>query len=219
MPHTGAAQPRAASADVALMAELAHSRKAMSQQQTPDHVPRPARQHQEPRESIWSVRRKHADTFFATLFTLWIVVATATTAIHLDTHPIPANTQTAEWIARAALNILLKLGPSTIAVVMIAMILNRPLTITGDVIVITYAAAKERFVYGPRRRSEEALAEAKAQAKAQTKKALAEAKAQGMAQGMAQANEKWEAWLERKEAAETNGKPFDEPPPSRSQAA
>ena len=175
----------------------------MSQQETPAQLPRPAPQHQEPRESVWSVRRKHADTFFATLFILWIALAAMATAIHLEHHPKPANTQTAEWIARAALDILLKLGPSTIAVVMIAMILNRPLTIAGGPIVITYAAAKERFVYGSRRRREQEQAQA-----------VAQAVDQAVGQAVARANAEWEAWWNRYQEAAVAGEPFNEPPPS-----
>ena len=69
----------------------------MSQQKTPDAIPRTASDRQEPRESVWSVRRKHADTFFATLFTLWIAVAVIVSLIYLNDHSRPAGMGTTEW--------------------------------------------------------------------------------------------------------------------------
>ena len=42
---------------------------------------------------------------------------------------------------------------------------------------------------------------------------LAEGRAEGRAEGLSEANRAWEAWLERKAAAESKGLPFDEPQP------
>ena len=42
-----------------------------------------------------------------------------------------------------------------------------------------------------------------------------EGRAEGRAEGRQEANQDWEAWLERREAAERDGRPFTEPPPSR----
>ena len=39
---------------------------------------------------------------------------------------------------------------------------------------------------------------------------------EGRAEGLAEANQRWEEWLQRREAAEAAGQPFDEPPPSKS---
>ena len=46
-----------------------------------------------------------------------------------------------------------------------------------------------------------------------------EGRAEGRAEGRQEANQDWEAWLERREAAERDGRPFTEPPPSRNGAA
>ena len=43
-----------------------------------------------------------------------------------------------------------------------------------------------------------------------------EARAEGRAEGEAQARAEWEAWNERRVAAEASGEPFDEPPPQLS---
>ena len=42
----------------------------------------------------------------------------------------------------------------------------------------------------------------------------AEGVAEGIAQGRAKANKAWDEWLARMQAAQRDGKPFDEPPPS-----
>ena len=164
----------------------------MSQERTPAEIPKRAPHRQEPRESVWSVRRKHADTFFATLCTLWIAVAVMATVIHLNDHTKPAEMETAEWITRTAVDILLKLGAATIPVAMIAMILNRPLTIAGGAIVITFEAAKACWVTP----------------------VILKHEARGEARGKAKANAQWEDWWNRRQAAEDSGLPFDEPPPS-----
>ena len=44
-----------------------------------------------------------------------------------------------------------------------------------------------------------------------------EGRAQGRAQGRAEERAKWEAWNNRRMAAEKDNKPFDEPPPSAEQ--
>ncbi len=36
-------------------------------------------------------------------------------------------------------------------------------------------------------------------------------------QGRQQERQRWEAWLKRRDEAEVNGLPFDEPPPSEAQ--
>ena len=41
----------------------------------------------------------------------------------------------------------------------------------------------------------------------------AEGRVEGLSEGRAEANRAWEAWLERKAAAESKGLPFDEPQP------
>ena len=45
-------------------------------------------------------------------------------------------------------------------------------------------------------------------------KQRAEGRAEGHAEGCAERDAAWEAWNRRRIAAEAEGKPFDEPPPS-----
>ena len=42
---------------------------------------------------------------------------------------------------------------------------------------------------------------------------VSEGLSQGISQGVAKSNAEWRAWLERKDAAEAQGRVFDEPPP------
>ena len=49
-----------------------------------------------------------------------------------------------------------------------------------------------------------------------TKPAIERHMSKGEERGRAEANRKWKEWLERREAAEAEGRPFDEPPPSES---
>ncbi len=57
-----------------------------------------------------------------------------------------------------------------------------------------------------RRRREENLAEGEA-------RGLAEGEAHGLIEGQAHMHRLWTEWLDRKEAAESEGVPFEEPPP------
>ena len=49
-----------------------------------------------------------------------------------------------------------------------------------------------------------------------TKPAIERHISKGEEKGRAEANQRWKEWLERREAAEAEGRPFDEPPPSES---
>ena len=163
----------------------------------PGKVTEPAGGGQEPRDSIWSVKRKYADTFFATLFTLWIGAAAGMTTTYLNDHGKPEGQTAAEYILRVALDNLLEMGAATIAIVVIAMMMTPPLTLAGGAIVITYESLKARWVT-PVIQKHEARGEAR-----------------GIAQGEERANERWNAWLERRQQAEANNQPFDEPPPTQ----
>lgn len=146
------------------------------------------------RESVWSVRRKHADTFFATLYTLWSALAIIIVAFYVKDQVKLPGMNTAEWITRSAPDILPELGAATLPIVLISMAANRPLTTAGGAIVITYEAMRQRWVTPVIQRHE----------------------ARGRAEGEARANKQWIEWWNRRQEAEANGLPFDEPPPSES---
>lgn len=104
------------------------------------------------------------------------------------------------------MDILLQMGVATIPIVMITMMLTYPLTVAGGAIVITYAAAYERFVEKPRQKRLAAQEQLKAEARA-------EGLEQGQAQGEAQANQRFAEWWQKLQQAQRDGLPFDEPPP------
>ena len=160
-----------------------------------------AAQPPEPRESIWSIRRKHTDTFFTTLFTLWLTAAVIITLIYVNDHQKPETMTNTQWVMRSIVAILPELGGITIALVLVSMILNRRLRIAGAVIVLTYEKLKEMMVLSQRR------------------KFRAEGQVLGEALGEARAHKAWTEWLERKQAAERNQLPFDESPPNSSNGA
>ena len=72
-----------------------------------------------------------------------------------------------------------------------------------EIVMILYNMVKEQIEARQSRRIEKIRAEGKA-----------EGKAEGIAEGKALAKQEWREWLERKEASEAAGTPFDEPPPS-----
>ena len=47
-------------------------------------------------------------------------------------------------------------------------------------------------------------------------KGRVEGRAEGLAEGLAEANRRWGEWLQRRNDAEAEGRPFDEPPPNES---
>ena len=49
-----------------------------------------------------------------------------------------------------------------------------------------------------------------------TKPAIERQRAKGREEGREETNRLWDEWLQRRDAAETAGQPFDEPPPSQS---
>ena len=46
----------------------------------------------------------------------------------------------------------------------------------------------------------------------------AEGREEGREEGQEQANQAWREWLRRREEAEAEGRPFDEPPPGQREA-
>ena len=72
-----------------------------------------------------------------------------------------------------------------------------------EILMILYNMVKEQIEARQSRRIEKVRAEGKA-----------EGIVEGKAEGKALAQQEWREWLERKEAAEAAGTPFDDPPPS-----
>ncbi len=65
-----------------------------------------------------------------------------------------------------------------------------------------------------RKRREESLAEGEARGLAEGEaRGLAQGEARGLIEGQTRMHRLWTEWLDRKEAAESAGVPFDDPPP------
>ena len=92
-----------------------------------------------------------------------------------------------------------------------------------EILMILYNMVKEQIEARQSRRIEKVRAEGKAEGIVEGKaEGIVEGKAEGIvegivegkAEGKALAQQEWREWLERKEAAEAAGTPFDDPPPS-----
>ena len=83
-----------------------------------------------------------------------------------------------------------------IGIAIIAMLLTRPVNIAGEVIMSVYQAMVNRFVIPVIEAHE------------------ARGRAQGLEAGHAAERAAWSEWNRRRMDAESQGQPFDEPPPS-----
>ena len=193
----------------------------------------PSQPPQEDRDSIWSIPLGRRALYFGLFtayaltgigFLVWYEVFQRTADTWQQT--ILAITQGigVTTVGAAGLALLTIEGPQTIMVV--ADYLRKKL--------IEPLEEKRRLEAEQRRqeeerRREEGYAKAKAEARAE---GLAEGLAGGLAEGLAEGREEgreegraegraenqaaWEAWNERRMAAEQRGEPFDEPPPGTS---
>ena len=160
----------------------------------------PATPQPEDRESIWSIYRRDARTFFRLVGLLWLV---ALVYIGYKTLNRPAD----EWKAAAsvtwwqtagdfALAVLSDFGGVAIGIAILSMLLTRPLNLTGELLMSLYQAMVNRFVtpvIEARRNEGRQLGSG--------------------AEGRAERDAEWRAWNRRRMAAEAQGLPFTEPPP------
>ena len=82
-----------------------------------------------------------------------------------------------------------------IAIAIIAMLLTRPLNLTGELLMSLYQAMVNRFVTPVIEAHE------------------ARGRAEGVEIGRAAERTEWQKWNRRRMDAEAQGRPFDEPPP------
>ncbi len=170
----------------------------------------PATPQPEDRESIWSISRKDARTFFRLVGILWIagMVHVSHRARH---NPAAAwNIPTAEpggpWPQYAGDFVIVALndfGGIAIGIAIIAMLLTRPVNLAGEIIMSLYQAMVNRFVT-PVIEAHEARGRAEG---------LVTGRAEGLVTGRATERAEWQEWNRRRMDAETQGRPFDEPPP------
>ena len=204
----------------------------------PPATPRP-----EERESIWSISRRDARTFFRLVGLLW-TAALAYIAVRQARRPA------AEWMTEwplapdapwwqyggdFVLATMLVFAAVGVGFAILAMLLTRPLNLAGDVLMTLYQAMVNRFVNPviERHKAEgmvvglakgrvegraegrvEGLAEGRVEGVIEGRvEGLAEGRVEGLAEGQAAERSQWQDWNCRRLAAEAAGQPFDEPPP------
>ena len=171
---------------------------------------------QEDRDSIWSIPLARRALYFG----LFTVYALAGIGFLIWYHVFERGTNA--W-SETILSITQGIGVNTVGAAGLAL-----LTIEGPKTVMVVAdyiterwlnPLKERRRQEAEQRREEAekrREQARAEAEERVARIHAEGRAAGRAEGEAQTQATWEAWNERRMAAEASGEPFDEPPPGTS---
>ena len=159
----------------------------------------PATPQPEDRESIWSISRRDARTFFRLLSAMWLVALAYVVYKTL-------NAPSAQWKAASsvswwqtagdfALAVMSDFSGVAIGIAILAMLLTRPLNLTGELLMSLYQAMVNRFVIPVIEAHE------------------ARGRAEGRVEGRAERDAEWQAWNRRRMEAEAQGRPFNEPPP------
>ena len=162
----------------------------------------PATPQPEDRESIWSISRQDARTFFRLVGVLWIA-GLAYSSHRARREPTAEwNTAPSEtdgpWPHHVGDFVMAALGDFSgvaIAIAIIAMLLTRPLNVAGELLMSLYQAMVNRFVIPVIEAHE------------------ARGRAEGVKIGRAAAQAEWQEWNRRRMDAEARSRPFDEPPP------
>ena len=163
----------------------------------------PATPQPEDRESIWSIYQRDARTFFRLVSLLWLVPLAY---IGYKTLSEPA----AQWKSAMsesrwqiagdfALTGLHDFSSVAIGIAILAMLLTRPLNLTGELLMSLYQAMVNRFVIPVIEAHE------------------ARGRAEGRVEGRAEERAEWQEWNRRRMVAEVQGEPFNEPPPGEPQ--
>ena len=180
----------------------------------PPATPRP-----EERESIWSISRRDARTFFRLVGLLW-TLALAYIAVRQARRP------PAEWMADwplapdapwwqyggdFALATMLVFAAVGVGFAILAMLLTRPLNLAGDILMTLYQAMVNRFVNPViERHKAEGMVVGLAKGRVEGR---SEGREEGLAEGQAAERSQWLDWNRRRLDAEAAGQPFHEPPP------
>ena len=160
----------------------------------------PATPQPEDRESIWSIYRRDARTFFRLVTLLWLV---ALAYVSFKTLNAPAT----EWKSAAswtwwqtagdfALAVLSDFSSVAIGIAILAMLLTRPLNLSGELLMSLYQAMVNRFVIPVIERHKD----------------------EGRVEGRVEERAAWREWNRRRIDAEAQGQPFSEPPPGEPSA-
>ena len=172
----------------------------------PPATPRP-----EERESIWSISRRDARTFFRLVGLLW-TLALAYIAIRqahrpasewMPDWPLAPDAPWWQYGGDFALATMLVFAAVGVGFAILAMLLTRPLNLAGDILMTLYQAMVNRFVNPviERHKAEGMVV------------GLAKGREEGLAEGQAAERSQWQHWNRRRLDAEAAGQPFHEPPP------
>ncbi|MCY3843618.1 MAG: hypothetical protein OXH69_08755 [Acidobacteria bacterium] len=150
--------------------------------------------------SVWSVAARDAKTFFRIVGVLWL--AALGFAFYRKRDELPWSSgaggladQAWQDIGDSTFAVLADFGTVCIAITIVAMLLTRVVNKTGELLMSLYQFVVNRYVVP--------VIEAH----------KAEGRAEGRDQGLAEAQAKWQAWNERRLAAEREGREFTEPTP------
>ena len=135
--------------------------------------------------SIWSIRARDAGTFFRIVTVMWLV-ALVRIGYNATEH---ADVSLVGWqdAVDFALAVLGEFGKVGIGTAMLAMLLTRPVNMTGGAAMSLYQAMVNRYVIPVIEKHK--------------------------AEGRAEAHEEWIAWNRRRVEAKRRGRDFDESPP------
>ena len=163
----------------------------------------PATPQPEDRESIWSIYRRDARTFFRLVSVLWLVALVYVGYKTLNEPAAQWRSATPEsWWQTAgdfALTVLSDFSGIAIGIAILAMLLTRPLNLTGELLMSLYQAMVNRFVIPVIEKHRD--------------EGRAEGRAEGRVEGRAETDAAWRAWNQRRIDAEAGGLPFDESHP------
>ena len=169
----------------------------------PPAVPQP-----EDRESIWSISRRDARAFFRLVSIMWLAALAYVCHRTAQTWPAAA-TQSAvprQWWESAgdfALAVMAEFSLVVLGIAILALLMTRPLILTGEILMSLYQAMVNRFVT-PVIQQHEARGRAAG---------LKEGRTAGLKEGRVTERAQWQEWNRRRLAAEAKGQPFNEPPP------
>ena len=146
--------------------------------------------------SVWSVAARDAKTFFRIVGVLWL--AALGFAFYRKRDELPSNSRAGgladqPWldIGDFTFAVLAHFGTVAIAITIVAMLLTRAVNKTGELLMSLYQFVVNRYVIP----------------------VIEEHKAEGRDQGRAENQAEWQAWNERRLAAEREGREFTEPTP------
>ena len=179
----------------------------------------PATPQPEKRESVWSISRRDARTFFRLVALLW-TAALAYIAVRqarrppaewMEDWPLPADAPWWQYAGDFAMAVMDNFTGVGVGFAILAMLLTRPLNLAGDMLMTLYQAMVNRFV-NPVIERHKAAGRVEGMAEGRVE-GMAEGRVKGLAEGQAAERSQWQDWNRRRMDAAVAGQPFHEPPP------